>query len=140
MSAPYSRLALASSFDGSTRCGAPRSWTYTSIAGILPKDRADSACVVEMDVRQQHLMDVADSDAPVRERRAQAREGRRRTGIHERDAGRTLEDRGRDDLGVSEEVQIDEIEVSSSGHGRGRDRRRIRNAAAGSGRILHQGW
>ena len=53
MSSPYSRAALFRSLDGSIRCGAPRSCTYTYELREAPAEHAGGAGVVEVDVGEQ---------------------------------------------------------------------------------------
>ncbi len=90
-------------------CGAPRSWTNTSIGGILAKERARHACVIQMDVREENLADVADRDALSTEGLLQAGVGRRWSGIDQRNAGGAVENGGRDDLRDAQKVQIDVV-------------------------------
>ena len=77
---------------------------------MLLEDGADRPGVVEVNVRDQNLPDVAEADALFLQRRGQVREGRRRPRIDERHTGGSVEDRGGDDLGTAEEVEVDVIE------------------------------
>ena len=70
----------------------------------------DAAGVIEVDVGDEDLAHVAETDALLLERRRQVPQRRRRPGVDEGDAGRPVEDRRRDDLGTAEKVEVDVIE------------------------------
>jgi len=78
---------------------------------VLTGDRSRRARVIEVDMREQQLPHVAETDAAVVERRCQRRHRRRRPRVEQRDAGRAVQDRRRDDLRASQEVEIEVVET-----------------------------
>ena len=68
------------------------------------------AGVIEVDVRDEDLPHVLEPDPLPRQRRRQVIEGRRRPRVDQRHAGRSVEDRRRDDLGPAEEIEVDVVE------------------------------
>ena len=98
---PYRRRALASSLVGSTTCGAPISETWTISAGVLPHERPGGARVVEVDVGEEEVTQVADLDAAGRERLAQRREAARRAAVEEREPVVRLDQVRGDPAGVA---------------------------------------
>ena len=106
---PYSRVALASSFAGSIRCGAPRSCTYTFTCGYWRDQRAGGPGVIEVDVGEQQPVQVARRDAesgqPADERSAGRWPGPGSTSSTP--AGVSIDAR-RDPARAAEELQVDD--------------------------------
>jgi hypothetical protein len=63
--------------------------------------------MVEMNMRQENIGDVGQSDAAARELALEDRKARRRTGIDEGDAARRLHDAGGDGMTAAEELEVD---------------------------------
>ena len=77
---------------------------------VLLENRSDGSRVVQVDVGHEDLPHVLEPDALPRQRGRELRDGGRRAGIDQRDAGGPVENRRGDDLGPAEEVEIDIVE------------------------------
>ena len=113
MSWPYKRVALARSFVGSARCGAPRSWTNTSMSGFsltsVPVHPAWSRWMCVSRIWRTSAIAI-----PLRSSvRSERRQAGRRSGIDQRHAARPMEHGCRDDVRVTEKVEVDVVDARS---------------------------
>jgi hypothetical protein len=69
--------------------------------------------MVQMDVRQQDLTDVRHPDTAALQRGPERRQAGRRSGIDQGHAARPMEDGRRDDVRVTEKVEVDVVDARS---------------------------
>jgi hypothetical protein len=74
---------------------------------MLVDERPGGACVVEVDVREQHRPEIGDRETRAGQRGAQRRQRARRPGIDDRRAARPVHDDGRDDARDAEKIEIE---------------------------------
>jgi hypothetical protein len=78
--------------------------------GILSHERPGRAGVIEMDMREQDVPHIPHRHALLLERPLQVFDRGRRTWIDERNAGRAVQNRRRDDFRDAEKVEVDIVE------------------------------
>jgi hypothetical protein len=80
-------------------------------------DRAGCARVIEMNVGEEEMANVFETDPFPRQLRRKVIDGSFGSGIDQRHAGRTVKDGGRNNLGPAEKCEINVVEAGSeSGH------------------------
>ena len=88
-------------------CGAPISETWTGERGMLADERSRRAGVVEVDVREEQVLHVAELDAARRERVVQRRKAARRPAVEEGEPVLGLDEVGADPALVAAVEQVE---------------------------------